>query len=110
MFGSPTTRRQRRPLGAWLAVLMLVGLVECLIMSGRARSAAIAGAATGARLAARAELATLLEPRDLIAPDMSKPSDAPDEIQQEAPHDETNDPLEHLVIIRGNGGSGAKVR
>jgi len=67
MFGS-LTRRRRRPLWAWTAVLLLGAAVACVFMASGARSAAIEEASTDARLAAQTELATLLEPRDLIAP------------------------------------------
>lgn len=67
MFGS-LTRRRRRPLWAWSAVLLLVAVVGCLLMSGRARSAAIAEASAAARVTAQTDLAKLMERRDLIAP------------------------------------------
>lgn len=67
MFG-PLTRRRRRPLWAWTAALLLGAVVACLFMASGARSAALEEASTNARLAAQTELATLLEPRDLIAP------------------------------------------
>jgi hypothetical protein len=67
MFGS-LTRRRRRPLWAWTAVLMLGAAVGCVLMASGARSAAVADASTDARLSAQTKLATLLEPRDLIAP------------------------------------------
>jgi hypothetical protein len=41
---------------------------------------------------------------------MSKLSEALRDIEQEARRDEKNDPLERPVIIRGIGGSGARVR
>src|SRR5262245_1361528 len=67
MFGS-LTRRRRRPLWAWTAVLMLGAAVACVFMASGARQAALDEASTDARLTAQTELATLLEPRDLIAP------------------------------------------
>jgi hypothetical protein len=66
MFGSLT--RRRRPLWAWTAALLLGAVVACVYMASGARSAALEQASTDARLAAQTELATLLEPRDLIAP------------------------------------------
>ena len=62
------TRRRWRPLWAWTAVLMLGAVVACVLLASGARSAAIERAADDARVAAQTELATLLEPRDLIAP------------------------------------------
>jgi hypothetical protein len=67
MFGS-LTRRQRRPLWGWLIVILLFAVSGSLFLSMRARSQAIQEASTDARLAAQTELATLLEPRDLLAP------------------------------------------
>jgi len=67
MFGS-LTRRQRRPLWGWLIVILLFAVSGSLFLSMRAKSQAIQEASTDARLAAQTELATLLEPRDLLAP------------------------------------------
>ena len=67
MFGS-LTRRQRRPLWGWLIVILLFAVSGSLFLSMRTRSQAIQEASTDARLAAQTELATLLEPRDLLAP------------------------------------------
>ena len=67
MVGS-LTRRRWRPLWAWTAVLMMGAVVACVFMASGARSTALADASTDARLAAQTELATLLEPRDLISP------------------------------------------
>ena len=67
MFGS-LTRRQRRPLWGWLIVILLFAVSGSLFLSMRAKSQAIQEASTEARLAAQTELATLLEPRDLLAP------------------------------------------
>ena len=67
MFGS-LTRRQRRPLWGWLTVILLFAVSGSLFLSMRAKSQAIQEASTDARLAAQTELATLLEPRDLVAP------------------------------------------
>ena len=67
MFGS-LTRRRRRPIWAWTAVLMLGAVVACVFMASGARSAALEAASTDARMAAQTELATLLEPRDPISP------------------------------------------
>lgn len=67
MFDS-LARRRRRPLWAWTAVLLLGAAVACVLMASGARSAALEEASTDARLAAQTKLATLLEPRDLIAP------------------------------------------
>ena len=67
MVGS-LTRRRMRPLWGWTAVLMLGAVVACVLMASGARSTALESASTDARLAAQTELATLLEPRDLIAP------------------------------------------
>jgi hypothetical protein len=47
---------------------MLGAVVACLFMAAGSRTAALAEASTDARLAAQTELATLLEPRDLITP------------------------------------------
>jgi hypothetical protein len=67
MVGS-LTRRRMRPLWGWTAVLMLGAVVACVLMASGARATALENASTDARLAAQTELATLLEPRDLIAP------------------------------------------
>ena len=67
MFGS-LTRRRRRPLWGWLIVILLFAVSGSLFLSMRAKSQAIQEASTEARLAAQTELATLLEPRDLLAP------------------------------------------
>ena len=67
MFGS-LTRRQRRPLWGWLIVILLFAVSGSLFLSMRTKSQAIQEASTEARLAAQTELATLLEPRDLLAP------------------------------------------
>jgi multidrug efflux pump subunit AcrA (membrane-fusion protein) len=67
MFGS-LTRRRRRPIWGWLIVILLFAVSGSLFLSMRAKSQAIQDASTQARLAAQTELATLLEPRDLLAP------------------------------------------
>ena len=67
MFGS-LARRRRRPIWGWLIVILLFALSGSLFLSMRAKSQAIQEASTEARLAAQTELATLLEPRDLLAP------------------------------------------
>jgi hypothetical protein len=67
MVGS-LTRRQRRPLWGWLALLLLLALSASLFLATRSKAEAIAAASTEARLAAQTELATLLESRDLLAP------------------------------------------
>src|SRR5262245_29903903 len=67
MFGS-LTRRRRRSLWAWTAVLLVGAVVACVFIASGARQAALDEASTDARLTAQTELATLLEPRDLIAP------------------------------------------
>jgi hypothetical protein len=67
MLGS-LTRRRRRPLWGWLIVILLFAVSGSLFLSMRAKSHAIQEASTDARLAAQTELATLLEPRDLLAP------------------------------------------
>jgi hypothetical protein len=67
MFGS-LTRRRRRPLWGWLIVILLFAVSGSLFLSMRTKSQAIQEASTEARLAGQTELATLLEPRDLLAP------------------------------------------
>ena len=67
MFGSLTMRR-RRPLWGSLTVVLLCALSGSLFLATRAKTEAIQGASNDARLTAQTELATLLEPRDLLAP------------------------------------------
>ena len=67
MTGSLTSRR-RRPLWGWTSFILLLALPACLFMATRARAQAIQAASTEARLTAQTELATLLEPDDLVAP------------------------------------------
>jgi hypothetical protein len=60
--------RQRRPLWGWVTLLLLVALAGSLFMASRAKTASVSEASTDAELIAQTELATLLEPHDLIAP------------------------------------------
>lgn len=67
MIGS-LTRRQRRPLWGWLTFLLLLAITASLFLAMRAKTEALDAASTDARLTAQTELATLLEPSDLLAP------------------------------------------
>jgi hypothetical protein len=61
-------RRERRPLWVVSAIVLAVGLGLAIWAAIEARGEAIREAAIDAELTAQAELAPLLQPRDLIAP------------------------------------------
>jgi hypothetical protein len=61
-------RRERRPLWGTFALIFAVALGMCVWAAANARSEAKAKAEADAELAAKTELATLLQPRDLANP------------------------------------------
>jgi hypothetical protein len=67
MLGS-VARRERRPLWGAFALIFAVALGMCVWAGANARSEAKADAQAAAALAAKTELAPLLQPRDLVNP------------------------------------------